>query len=239
MQTALTITNGIGRLTLINPPRNELDKPEFICPDDLRAFLSDKKLLALVITGAGKNFCAGAASPDTISTLGSSALDAGKKIIELIADAELPTLAVIRGACMGAGLEIALSCTFRIASSGAMFGFPECARGLMPGFGGTFLTPAKIGAATAVKLALGADMIGADEALSIGLVDRVVSTSELAATAENFLLSITKDRTPKQIRFVMRAINAGLRKPRAEALALESQLFAELASDIVTSGRST
>jgi enoyl-CoA hydratase/carnithine racemase len=186
------------------------------------------------VRGDGRHFCGGA-DLETIPALVADpaafarALEQGRALLDLLSFATVPVLAVVRGACLGAGLEIALSCHFRVASSNAMLGLPEAGVGLMPGLGGTLLAQEVAGRRVAIELALSGKAVGADEALGLGLVDAVCPTSALDAWAARFLRSLVGDRPVAVVRAIMEAIHNARRMPRADALREEARMFLELA----------
>jgi enoyl-CoA hydratase len=234
MKLRYDLADGIGRITLAAPPRNLLDHPEFTDRATLEAFLSRPELRALIVQGQGRHFCAGAdlaslrqlvAEPATLAV----ALGRGKELLEALTSAPVPVLALIRGACLGAGLEIAMACHFRMASTNAILGLPEAGLGLMPGFGGTILAQEVAGRRVAIDLALSGRLVGGLEACELGLVDAAEPTRELEPKAEAFLCSLVRDRPPMLVRAIMQSIHNARRLPRAEALAEEASLFLEVA----------
>ena len=224
--------NGVGRIVLDNPPYNTLTDPVFTDPDGLAAFLSHPALIALIVTGAGRHFCGGA-DLDAIRRAGpelAARLDKGKALLDLLRFAPVPSVAVIRGSCLGAGLEFALACTFRFAAENALLGFPESAHGLMPGMGGTLAAAEGVGRGVLVELALSGRMVRAGEALTLGLVDRCLPAAQTAPAAVSFLENLTGRRSVHCVRSIMTSIANAARLPRDRALAEESRLFWELAS---------
>ena len=230
MKLRYDVVDGIGRITLAAPPRNLLDHPEFEERATLEAFLAKPELEAVIVQGEGRHFCAGAelrslrrltAEPAALE----AALGRGKALLDVLSYARVPVLALIRGACLGAGLEIALSCHFRMASENALLGLPETGLGLMPGFGGTILAQEAVGRAKAIELVLSGRLVGAEEARVLGLVDAVAPTRELAPKAVAFLRSLVRDL----VRAIMESIHNARRLPRAEAMAREAALFLQVA----------
>ncbi|MEN8190005.1 MAG: enoyl-CoA hydratase/isomerase family protein, partial [Thermodesulfobacteriota bacterium] len=194
--------------------------------------LNQPSLKAVLFRGRGRHFSAGA---DLASLEGlarepqqfQEALTRGKELLQLIDLSPVPTLAMINGSCLGAGLELALRCHFRFSSPNAMFGFPEAELGLMPGFGGT-LVDDRLRRAKRIELCLSGRLIGADEALEIGLIDRIAAKKELARAAEDFLSGLVQERSSKQIRAILTSINNGRLLSQDEALRRESALFCSL-----------
>ncbi len=235
MKLQYRISGSLGWITLENPPYNTLDHPVFADWTELKAFLATPELKAVVITGAGRHFCGGAnlealrvqaGDPATLA----KAMDHGKTLLQTIAFAPVPMLALIRGSCLGGGLEIALACHFRFASANAMLGFPEAESGFMPGFGGAVFTSDRVSRQAIVDLMLSGRTVRGDEALSLGLVTRVLPTPELEGAATAFLHALTDERSPLLIRSVMESIHNGRRLPMGEALQRETELFGRVAT---------
>ena len=133
---------------------------------------------ALLVTGAGgRAFCAGA---DVKELTGRTPLQHrrglrfGQALFERIADLPVPSIAVIDGFALGGGLELAMACTFRLATAAARMGLPEIKLGLVPGYGGTQRLPRLVGEANALDIVMTGRMVRAEEGLSMGLVNRIV-----------------------------------------------------------------
>ena len=238
MDIGYTSRDRIGFVELNAPPRNALASPAFADEARLRGFLAREDVDAVVVYGAGRNFCAGAdlealeaRRRGAPAGLGEE-LAAGKRLLETIRAADLPVIAAIRGACLGAGLEIALACHFRVAAGSAMLGFPEAEHGLIPGLGGTLLAGVGVPRGAAIDLLLTGRLIRGDEALAIRLVDRAVETREVLPEAERLARALTDRRSRAQIRGVMTAVRNAERLDRDRALAEETKLFLALAAGI-------
>jgi len=225
--------DGIGTLVLSNPPRNTFDRPVFAERALLERVLGHPGQKALIIQGAGRNFSHGAdpgklheqlLEPDF-----QQELDRGKELLALLADAPIPVLALVRGGCLGGGLELALCCHFRFAASSSLLGFPEVELGLIPGFGGPLFLDGVATRRVAVDLLLSGRMIGAAEAHGLGLVDRVCPAAELEQSALDFLRGLVGKRTVSQVRAVMESLRNARRLPLAEALRRETELFMTVA----------
>jgi enoyl-CoA hydratase/carnithine racemase len=173
--------DSIVYLTLNGPPKNELGVSFF----DRLSALSRTTLLGLetkgvIVQGAGRHFSSGADVPEIESLAASS----GHRVAALLEDniesflvlsrMPCPVVAVIRGACLGAGMELALACHFRVAEKNAVFSLPEVTYDMMPGCGGTVRLPRLVGTGKAIELILSGRTVSADEAREIGLVDQVV-----------------------------------------------------------------
>src|SRR5919205_249275 len=142
---------------------------------------------AVLLTGAGRAFVAGA---DIRELLDQAPGDAqtraltGQAVFRRFETSPKPTLAAVNGFALGGGCELAMACHIRIAADAAKFGQPEVKLGITPGYGGTQRLPRLVGRGRALQLLLTGEMIDAAEAYRIGLVNRVVPTGELLATAE-------------------------------------------------------
>lgn len=183
----------------------------------------------VIITGAGKAFVAGA---DISKMPSMSAEDAqrfsvkGSKLFRRIEQLPIPVIAAVNGFALGGGCELMLSCDFAIASNFAKFGQPEVNLGIIAGFGGTQRLTRKVPYGMAMELLMNAEIIGADEALRIGLVNRVVDAADLITEANNALGKILQ-RGPIAVRNTKLAIQRGLDMTLDEGLAEESRLFGE------------
>ena len=134
-------------------------------------------------------------------------------------------IAQISGYALGGGAELALCCDFRIASDNAVFAFPETGLGIMPGFGGTYRLPQLIGMSRAKEMIYTGRYVKAEEALQIGLVNKVCAPEELEKTVEEFAAVIAA-KAPYAVRAAKRAINAEYSMAVKHALLHEAELFA-------------
>jgi enoyl-CoA hydratase/carnithine racemase len=193
--------------------------------DEARA---DDAVRGVVLTGAGdKAFIAGA---DISELAHLSAVEAeqssriSQQVLDHIEALGKPVVAAIKGFALGGGCEVALACTIRIAVETAKFGQPEVKLGLLPGGGGTQRLPRLVGKGRALQLILTGDMIGAQEAYRIGLVNEIVPAEGLVARAEAILKTIAGN-APLGVRFALCAVNRGLETSQSEGLALEAAYF--------------
>jgi enoyl-CoA hydratase/carnithine racemase len=236
MKLLYSIDNSIGLIVLSNPPFNYLFEPEFERPGVLRDFLSSPELKAVIVMGEGRHFCAGASKEDldkmarNINLLKRN-LDKGKALLDIIRYATVPVAAAIRGSCLGGGLEIALACHFRIAAASAMFGFPESGNNVMPGLGGTIGSQETMLRKVVIDLAVSGRMVGADEALTIGIIDKSCMPAAVEREAREFLERLTEGRQSGLVRKIMESIHNARRLPLADALAGETELFCEAARE--------
>ena len=231
------VDGDLAWLLLDRPPRNELPDPVFADLGQLAACLHTPGVKAAVLSGSGRHFSAGAdlealrrqvrePSPDTFRRR----LEQGHEVLTMIAEAPVPVLAAIRGACLGAGLEIALACHFRIAARTALFGLPEVEQGFVPGFGAAFWLRELLPRGVCIQTLLRGAVFSAEEALAMGLIDAVVDGQELLPRARERLAELTAKRTCEQIQAVMRVVAASRRLPCREALRLEAEEFCRLAA---------
>src|SRR6201988_664792 len=215
----------------INRPKvlNALNTPTWT---DLQTAFADAKADAsvrgVILTGAGdKAFIAGAdiselANVDAFDAEESSRFGQGG--LDLIQNLGKPVTAAINGFALGGGCETAMACTIRIAVEHAKFGQPEVKLGLLPGGGGTQRLPRLVGKGRALQLILSGEMIGAQEAYRIGLVNEVVPAAGLITRAAAILNKIFSN-PPLAGKSSLEAFNRGLQTSQSEGLALEASLF--------------
>jgi enoyl-CoA hydratase len=192
----------------------------------------DQDLRAVILTGAGeKAFCAGtdikeltALDEDTAAAVSQR----GQALCNQIADCRMPVIAAVNGIAAGGGCELALACHLRLASPNAMFSLPETKLGALPGYGGTQRLAREIGQGRALEMMLTARAVSADEALRLGLVNRIAtSAGSLLAETESLAQEIS-ELAPIAIRACLEAVTKGAELPLAKGLALETKLFASL-----------
>jgi enoyl-CoA hydratase len=211
---------------------NALNRQMF---DELKAFFSaDFSQYAfgtVIMTGVGeKAFAAGA---DIKELHGLKATEAeqlsskGQAIFKLIEEFHTPVIAAVNGFALGGGCELAMACHFRIASSKAKFGQPEVNLGIIPGYGGTQRLVQLIGKGKATELLMTGDMVGAEEALQLGLVNYVTEPDQLLNKAKELATKINS-KGPLAIRGVIRCVN-GHFISGVDGYALEARTFGEIA----------
>lgn len=205
--------NGIGYITINRPKKlNALNKATI---EELHAaFLAleeDNEMRVVILTGSGeKAFVAGA----DISEFAHFSPDQGGKlarkgqemVFDLIENLSKPVIAAINGYALGGGLELAMSCHFRIASTEAKMGLPEVSLGVIPGYGGTQRLPLLIGKGRALELITTAAMISADDARAYGLVNHVTTPEELIPLAEKIAAKVMRN-SPNAVAAAIRAVN--------------------------------
>jgi enoyl-CoA hydratase len=188
----------------------------------------DAAVHGVVLTGAGpKAFVAGADIAE-ISAQGpvdgkARALE-GQRVFRRLERCGKPVIAAVNGFALGGGCELAMACHLRVAAEGARFGQPEVKLGIGPGYGGTVRLPRLVGRGRALELLLTGAMIDAQEALRIGLVNRVVPADQLLPECEQILATILENG-PLAVRACLEAVDAGLDVGLDEALLLEANLF--------------
>ena len=215
----------------VNRPKvlNALNTPTW---KDLRIAFEDARdddsVRGVILTGAGdKALIAGA---DISELAHATAIDAerssrfGQDVLDLIENLGKPVIAAINGFALGGGCETAMACTIRIAADSAKFGQPEVKLGLLPGGGGTQRLPRLVGKGRALQLILSGEMISAQEAYRIGLVNEVVPAANLIGRAEGILKKVASNG-PIAVKFALEAANKGVETSQAEGLLLEASYF--------------
>ncbi len=195
--------------------------------DFIGAHWSDDSFGALIITGAGKAFVAGADIGELkeVDIEGGMELSArGNYLFKSIQNFPKPVIAAVNGFALGGGCELAMACDIRIASEKAKFGQPEVNLGLIPGYGGTQRLARLVGRGKAMQLTLTGDMIKADEAHRIGLVDEICPPEELMEKALAMAQTIAS-KSPLAIRMAKDCVNRGLDMPQSNALDFEKVNF--------------
>ncbi|MCS7130848.1 MAG: enoyl-CoA hydratase-related protein, partial [Archaeoglobaceae archaeon] len=144
-----------------------------------------------------------------------------------IEELEIPVIAAINGFALGGGLELAMACDIRIASTKAKFGQPEINIGIFPGGGGTQRLPRLVGMGMAKKMVLTGEMISAEEAYRIGLVDELVEPEKLMDRAKEIANKIA-EKSAIAVKLAKRALNASMNTPLREGLRYEASLFSIL-----------
>ena len=180
----VAISDHIANVTLNRPDKANAFDPE-MCEDlleALRMLAAADQVRVIVITGAGKAFCAGA-DLGVLGTQGEQLVKAGKDIALTIRNAPKPVLAAVNGAAAGGGANLALACDYRIASDQASIGQVFHKLGLGPDWGGSYFLPRLTSISKALELVWSARMVPAAEALDLGLFDRVVGSGELVSEA--------------------------------------------------------
>ena len=200
--------------------------------DDLRtafeAVRDDGEARGVILTGAGdKAFIAGADINELAHFTAVEAEEAsagGQAVLNLVENLGKPVIAAINGFALGGGCETAMACTIRIAAETAKFGQPEVKLGVLPGGGGTQRLPRLVGKGRALQLILSGEIISAQEAYRIGLVNEVVPAANVIPRAEAILKQIFSN-APLAVKHSLEAVNKGLETSQDEGLALEASFF--------------
>ena len=188
----------------------------------------DSSIRGIILTGSGdKAFAAGADIAEMSNYTAVQAEEATRRaqaVTELIENLGKPVIAAVNGFALGGGCELAMACTFRIASETAKFGQPEVKIGIMPGAGGTQRLPRLVGKGRALQLILSGETISAQEAFRIGLVNELVAPAYLIQRAETILNQINSN-APLGVKCSIDAVNKGLDAGVSEGLLIEASLF--------------
>ena len=193
---------------------------------------ADEAVRVLILTGAGdKAFISGAdigelKQRDTFTELGERS-ERRRVLANLLETMSKPSIAAVNGFAIGGGLEIAMACTLRTAADTAKFGLPEINLGIMPGNGGTQRLPRLVGKSRAMEMILTGELIPADEAYRIGLVNQVVPQAELMAETKKLANKLAL-KSPLALKIAKDAINTGLELSLAEGIRYEQRCFAIL-----------
>lgn len=201
----------IAVLTIDNGPKNLLTEPEFIGRGELLSWLDvHPEVGALVIAGKGRHFSHGA----DVSLFGcedggslSRKLEGARELLRTIEKLPLVTAAAINGGCFGGGLEIALSCHFRIASPSAFMGLPEIMHGVVPGMGGIERLYRLLGREKALQMILCGEMLSAKDALSMGLVTKLSVQKNCLDETLAFVRDLLAGKSLAQTRAIVTAMN--------------------------------
>ncbi len=224
------VRDGVAFVTVNRPDKLNALNAETV-RELARAFCAardDAKVGVVILTGSGdKAFIAGADIGDLSRLDARGAKESallGQELMGLIEHLGKPVIAAVNGFALGGGCEIALACTFRVASENAKFGQPEVNLGLIPGYGGTQRLPRLVGRGRGMELVLTGDSIDAQEALRIGLVNHVFAREKLLAEAEGIARKILS-KAPLAVRAAMESVTRGLETTLEEGLLLEADLF--------------
>jgi enoyl-CoA hydratase len=193
---------------------------------------SDATVGGIILTGAGRAFVAGAdiSELEQHGAVSAKALaQRGQAVFRRFETSPKPTIAAVNGFALGGGCELAMSCHVRIASEFAKFGQPEVKLGLIPGYGGTQRLPRLVGKGRALQLLLTGEMIDANEAYRIGLVNRVVAGAELIDAATGMMKTMLAN-APLALAHCIEVVDRGYDTSLEEALTLEATAFGLLAA---------
>ena len=233
------ITDRIAVLTIDHPPVNSFNRQVVTELDEATDQpLADDEVKAIVITGGGTNaFVAGAdiseikallEEPGDTYAAPREFIERGQALFLKIEMATKPVIAAINGYCLGGGLELAMACHMRICSDRARLGQPEINLGIIPGWGGTQRLARMVGRGKAVEMILTGDMITAQEAYRVGLVNKVVPAGAVLKEARGLARKIVS-RSRFACAAALRAITEGLAVPIEDGLRIEAECFVDLA----------
>jgi enoyl-CoA hydratase len=227
------VKDQVARVTLNRPQvLNALDSTVF---NELErmflALMDDVDVRVILLTGAGeKAFAAGADINELVRldiATGEAKSGRGQEVFRIIETCGKPVIACINGFALGGGCELALACTMRLASDTARLGQPEVKLGLIPGYGGTQRLPRLVGQSAALKMLLTGEIVGAAEALRIGLVDEVVPAGRLMERAEALAMTIV-GMAPLAIAGCMEAVRWGSELGLVAGTDVEAEIFGRL-----------
>ncbi len=198
----------------------------------MQTFNRDKDVLVVIVTGEGKAFVSGSdisrlAQMDSLQAREYSQI--GQRVLSFIENMEKPVIAAVNGFALGSGCELAMACDIRIASEKAKFGQPEVKLGLIPGHAGTQRLARLVGSAKAKELIFTGEMIDAQEALRIGLVNKIVAPEVLLEEAQSTARKIM-DVGTTAVRFAKTVINRGIDANLTTANSYETEAFSILFS---------
>lgn len=210
---------------------------------DMNAFLDEiaswLDLRVLIITGAGKAFAAGADISELVNKDKDAAISfsqLGQKVFRRLELLDQPVIAAINGFALGGGLELAMACDFRIASSGAKFGQPEVNLGLIPGYAGTQRLPLMVGLSNALYMLTTGEMITAGEALNMGFVQKVVQPENLM-TETLRIANVIASKGRQAVKAVKAVTRMGFEEDFEKGCTMESLAFGSLFGDEGSEGR--
>ncbi len=197
----------------------------------LEQLRSNTEVKVIIITGAGKMFIAGADIKE-ISTINDAAggqdlSEIGQRVFDQVEQYPKPIIAAINGACLGGGMELAMACHIRIAAVSAKFGQPEVNLGLIPGFAGTQRLARLTNVAIAAELILTGELITAEEAYRLGIVNKIVPVENVVDEAMNMANKIAS-KGAIALQYTLQTVFKGNTLPYSEGQKLEAELFGSI-----------
>jgi enoyl-CoA hydratase len=229
------LTDGIARVTVNRPDKLNALNAIVIAElaDAVTRIETDAAVRGIIVTGAGsKAFVAGADIKELTEqgvAGGRARAIAGQQVFRRLERCGKPVIAAVNGFALGGGCELAMACHLRVAGENAKFGQPEVKLGIAPGYGGTVRLPRLVGKARALELLLTGDMIDAEEACRIGLVNRVVPADRVVEEAES-MLKVILANGPLAVRACLEAVDVGMDMTLDQALLLEAGYFGLLSA---------
>jgi enoyl-CoA hydratase len=236
----LEVNGNIAIVTISRPnAMNALNTTFFKEMDQMIEYISgNKDIRVMIITGEGKAFVAGADIAEMVDMndeQGSNFSRIGQNTFSSLEKMDIPVIAAINGFALGGGCELAMGCDIRIASTLAKFGQPEVNLGLIPGYAATQRLPRLVGLSNALYLLCTADTINAEEALRMGLVQKVVEPDQLLPEAIKMATKIAS-KGPQAVRKIKRVTRAGMHNDFVSGSELESKEFGSLFGNEGTEG---
>ncbi len=231
----LETEGSIARVTVNRPAKlNALNRATVAelttCFTSLR---DDKAVRVVLLTGEGEKAFVAGADISELADLGADQAEqyalAGQRLMDLIENLGKAVIAVVNGFALGGGCELAMACSLRIAAEGAKFGLPETGLGLIPGFGGTQRLARLVGRGRAQEMILTGNMVAADEALAMGLVNKVLPLEDLTPYGEKMAAQLAR-KSLLTTRLALRSVGEGLQMTQSDGCGLEASLFGEAAA---------
>ncbi len=219
---------------------NAIPRPDFADPEIVKRWINRENIEGILVTGEARHFSSGAdlsyftGCEFTTEEIG-KLFEAGREIINGLENIEKPVIAAIDGACLGAGLEIALACQLRYCSQKAIFGFPEVSHEIIPGYGGLQRLLAIAGKSRTLEIALTGEVFGAEYARQFGIVNAITEDKTAFDHALEVLGRIV-EMGRKPVQYTIRAVNNALRKDFESAMKEECHMFAELVIEQYVNG---
>lgn len=230
----IELNNRVATIYVDNPPANALSSETIrelsSCIDYVSTELKPK---AVILTGNGKFFVAGADIKEFQQGFGNEKTGekmakAAQAVFYKIESLDIPVIAAINGACLGGGLELAMSCHLRIAAKEALLGQPELNLGLIPGFGGTQRLPRLTNKAKALELILMSKNVNGEEAEKLGLINKAVEAEQVLMEAKKWAFTISSKKSSVAISATLKAVTKGLDNSLDEGLSYEAELFGQI-----------
>ncbi|MDI7275819.1 MAG: enoyl-CoA hydratase-related protein [Anaerolineae bacterium] len=229
----VSIEDRTAILTIDHPPANAFNTQTVLdLAAAFEAVSKNPEVKTIIITGAGQFFVAGADINEIAAIKGpeeaKTVVVKGHELFSAIEASPKPVIAAINGRfCLGGGNELAMACHIRLAEDGVRFGQPEINLGIIPGWGGTQRFPRYVGKGKALELLLTGDMINAQEAKRIGLVNNVVPVGEVVKAAKDLAKKINS-KGALAVAAILRAVNQGMETTLEKGLELEADEFSQL-----------
>ncbi len=230
---SIDIQENICVITLNNKPHNYLTNPEFIQTKELCSAINENNCKAIVISGVGRHFSAGAdinhLKEMTINGSLKTEIEKGKELLATLKSFKLPIIACIEGTCFGGGFEIVLQADIKIASSKALFAFPETNMDIIPGLGGIVSLTCITGKSKALEIVLNGDIIDAQTAKDLKIIDYINEPKTTLTAGLDLAGSITHQRPVEVIKAVIESLRNAENLEYSKAIERETELFCMLA----------